>query len=493
MDKQSLSDLLSGNLFRIPDYQRGYAWGEKQLRDFVEDLDALVTDKNVQHHYTGTVVTYNPGESQTYCLEDVPVLDVVDGQQRLTTACLYLSVVIRALVKQRMDEYEQLIPKYLYEGTRCKLTLGSSTDELFHQLLSEGMALKKPVSSHQRRLRHACDFLQRRVDKVLSDPNEGIDYLKAMLKAITGRLVFTSYTIEEECEIGMTFELMNSRGKDLSVLELLKNYMLHWIHRNCLDKPDRDELTERVNRAWRDTYDFIGETGGNEDQCLRVAWTLYCDPQPKNWARYDGFKQPEYLPLRGFTDKSAKDRARQFLRTFVDGLPKVAKQYCAVLSPTENNTRSKRELLWLERIRHTGNIANFLPLLVASRGQSEKGTINENDYIDLLRALECYAYRVFLFEGKRADAGRSTLFRWGHDLFKEQQPNLAKIVADVHGLIRHYAKEESFTDRVANPENWYGSWRRVKYTLFEYEQRLLEHAGKPDDYLGGGGNQGFHH
>ena len=479
MNKQSLKDLLPGNLFRIPKYQRGYAWEKKQWNDFVEDLDALVTDENVKFHYTGTVVTYDSGVSESYNLEDFRMLDVVDGQQRLTTTCLYLSVIIRVLVEAGEDAYKQHIPKYLYEGTRCRLTLSNDTDELFHQLLSDGKPLRKPTTSHQKRLCNACGYFQSHVDKLRRDHGKSLDHLVNLFKAITGRLVFTSYTIEEECEIGMTFELMNSRGKGLSVLELLKNYLMHWIYRNS-DEGGRQELTKRINRSWQNTYHFIGEAGGIEDQCLRVAWTLYCDPQPKNWKGYDGFKQPQYLPLRGFADEPAKDRAMGFLRTFVGGLPEVASQYSTVLSPTEKNTRSQQELLWLERIKRTGNIANFLPLLVAARAQwSEKDAVNESDYIDLLCALECYAYRVFLFEGKRADAGRSNLFRWGHNLFKEEQPNLAQIVAEVHRLIRHYAKEESFKDGVANPEDWYGSWRRVKYTLFEYELHLLEEARKP--------------
>jgi len=47
---QSLSQIFQNKLFRIPDYQRGYAWQDPQLRDFWEDLLNLQTDRN---HYTG--------------------------------------------------------------------------------------------------------------------------------------------------------------------------------------------------------------------------------------------------------------------------------------------------------------------------------------------------------------------------------------------------------------------------------------------------------
>jgi len=57
MDKKTLKSLFSEALFRIPDYQRGYAWEKKQLNDFIQDIDALVVDE-VRNHYTGTIVVF---------------------------------------------------------------------------------------------------------------------------------------------------------------------------------------------------------------------------------------------------------------------------------------------------------------------------------------------------------------------------------------------------------------------------------------------------
>ncbi|WP_417345781.1 DUF262 domain-containing protein [Ferrimonas sp.] len=485
MNKQSLTDLFSSTLFHIPDYQRGYAWEKKQWRDFVEDLDALVTDDNVHYHYTGTVVTYQASyPTATYGRRPAKVVDVVDGQQRLTTTCLYLSVIINALIAKGRTEYERDIADFLYDGLRCKLTLNNDTAELFHRLLSEGRPLKLPSTPHQRRLCEATAYFQAHVAELLADDAKGVDYLIQLFEAITGKLVFTSYTIEEECEIGMTFELMNSRGKELSVLELLKNYLMHWTARNGAPE-EREELTSRVNLAWRDTYGFVGDSGGSESQCLRLAWTLYCHHLPKNWKGYDGFKQPQYIPLRDFAvdgqpGKGTKTKAetRAFMLKFVKGLPEVARHYQVVISPTADNTDSAAELAWLERINNTGNIANFLPLLVAARSRWQAGEVTEAQYIELLQALECYAYRVFLFEGKRSNSGSSTLYRWGHELFNQSQPNLEATVAKVHDLIRYYASDSAFAVQLKEPGKWY-HWRRLlKYTLFEYEHHLMDKEGK---------------
>ena len=49
---QSLSEIFCEKFFRIPDFQRGYAWEEEQLKDFWEDLE-LLNENNT--HYTGVL------------------------------------------------------------------------------------------------------------------------------------------------------------------------------------------------------------------------------------------------------------------------------------------------------------------------------------------------------------------------------------------------------------------------------------------------------
>ena len=76
----------------MPDYQRGYAWEDEQLREFWEDLDLIEPGRR---HYTGTVVLRDRSQSIQDEDREVPleVFDVVDGQQRLTTCTLLLDRV----------------------------------------------------------------------------------------------------------------------------------------------------------------------------------------------------------------------------------------------------------------------------------------------------------------------------------------------------------------------------------------------------------------
>lgn len=49
---KSLTEIFSNSFYRIPDYQRGYAWGERQLIDFWDDLTRLLNKPDLVH-YTG--------------------------------------------------------------------------------------------------------------------------------------------------------------------------------------------------------------------------------------------------------------------------------------------------------------------------------------------------------------------------------------------------------------------------------------------------------
>ena len=96
---QSLDQLFQNKLFRIPDYQRGYAWQQTQLVDFWEDLLNLQDNR---YHYTGmlSLKTLKRTDIENWGT-DLWMLDkgfkpchIVDGQQRITTFIILLNEII---------------------------------------------------------------------------------------------------------------------------------------------------------------------------------------------------------------------------------------------------------------------------------------------------------------------------------------------------------------------------------------------------------------
>lgn len=105
----TLRQLFANRFFRIPDYQRGYAWGERQLDDLWQDLLDLQQneDGSFRRHYTGTIYVERMSDAAIPECERWARTNssgfyyVVDGQQRLTT----LAILMHALCKAEAVEY----------------------------------------------------------------------------------------------------------------------------------------------------------------------------------------------------------------------------------------------------------------------------------------------------------------------------------------------------------------------------------------------------
>src|SRR6185436_13039772 len=95
-------------IFKIPDYQRGFAWTMRQLQDFWEDLVNLPPDK---FHYTGLLSlkkldkrVWSSWNDERWLLEDrgYKAFHIVDGQQRLTTFVIFIQALIE-LIKSKKE------------------------------------------------------------------------------------------------------------------------------------------------------------------------------------------------------------------------------------------------------------------------------------------------------------------------------------------------------------------------------------------------------
>lgn len=97
---KSLDSLFKEKLFRIPDYQRGYAWQHEQLKDFWEDLLNLSGNRS---HYTGVLTLKEiavdeiaESDKEYWLVEDhsYRLYHIVDGQQRLTTFIIFIQAFV---------------------------------------------------------------------------------------------------------------------------------------------------------------------------------------------------------------------------------------------------------------------------------------------------------------------------------------------------------------------------------------------------------------
>ena len=84
-----IAGVLKSYRLRVPPYQREYAWTDEEVRQLYEDLsNAKLENKD---YFLGTLVTINSGDSNP--------LEIVDGQQRLTTTAILLAAIRNHLIR----------------------------------------------------------------------------------------------------------------------------------------------------------------------------------------------------------------------------------------------------------------------------------------------------------------------------------------------------------------------------------------------------------
>lgn len=114
---ESLKNIFKDRIFKIPDYQRGYAWTTRQLKDFWEDIVNLPSDR---YHYTGLLslkkvdkVIWKNWNDEKWLIEDrgFRPFHIVDGQQRLATFVIFIQAITELLkdLPENKDKNEEEI------------------------------------------------------------------------------------------------------------------------------------------------------------------------------------------------------------------------------------------------------------------------------------------------------------------------------------------------------------------------------------------------
>ena len=492
---ESLDDLFHKRVFLVPDYQRGYSWESRQVREFLEDLELLGSEN---FHYTGTVVLHGLHSERRWMDEDgnrYTSVAIVDGQQRLTTIVLLLDGVRRLLAKssKKNRALAQGIGKnYIAVRARTgeplyKLTLNTDTDHIFKaNVLSDNPSVEGPNISSQKRLESAKNqiaaYLIANTDNGAKD---GREWLHALYMKVTPQLCFTLYQVEHEAEVGVIFEVMNDRGKPLTELEKVKNYLLH-ASVFLRDSNETNQLADRVNGAWaevlRELMSAGLESSADEDRLLRAHWLTHYDPQPRLWQGSKSIK--DHFALRNHQEKRQALLGR--LHRYTERLRQDCIAYCDAYEPTKTNAfdsfKSYPQLRldvveWSTKLVRIGVVAPFLPLLLAARIRWPE---RPDRYLELLQLCEAFAFRVYRVRQWRADAGQAALFRIGHKVWKKRMSYRA-VIESIKFELAHRCGDDEFREFTSweKPDDWY-NWPGLRYFLYEYEIALaLENGASP--------------
>lgn len=279
MEKQlnSLYELFNNTIYRIPDYQRGFAWTESEISAFWNDImnfdssssyymGVITTDKIDRKDYKDVL----PNDSWIVDLGGYTPLYVVDGQQRLTSIIILISAIVKNMTKNnreviniyRIDDIkETFLVKYKGTSTKDYTVLfgyddKNSSDAFFKSKILglDTYNVKIVNNKYNQNLKDAFSFFIDKLDKLSFDQIQDL-YLK-----LTTKILFNIYQIDHEINVFVTFETMNNRGKQLSTLELLKNRLIYLSTRfGEKYKINGEAVRKQINNCWKQLYDYLGK------------------------------------------------------------------------------------------------------------------------------------------------------------------------------------------------------------------------------------------
>ncbi|MGL2726408.1 DUF262 domain-containing protein [Helicobacter pylori] len=465
MELLDLDGVIEKGVFEIPSYQRGYAWQERQLKDFWNDLEHVSKLGDKFHYMHSLTLRELENELESSAFE------IIDGQQRLATSLILLGLL--AKTTQNKDPKYSLINlepilSYKYYGL----------SEAFRAIMEEEKDLEIfQTSFYAKNLIDAYTFFK---EKISDTP---VGTLEKMFDALIKKMLFSVVELNDNrIDPFSSFETINNRGKDLSTLELLKN-RLHFVAHKICDEEDLENLQNEINDTYTRIYHdlrffkddhlegflkhfvayYYGENSKFKERLLDTAF----DAHKKYHSSYDEYEKINDLLLY----LSYSSKVWYFLHTLDDEELRI------------EITPKMRGLL--DKMRHLNALSEnaFLPLLLSlltiqlavRSGDERHYTTKELE--DLLEYLERFGFLIYGVAGKNTAKNEwiGLAFKaiqacrfWEDKITIEDLPTLEKNFFNRHKNSALELLEESILSK-KNTEKWYEWGKALNYLLYEYE------------------------
>jgi hypothetical protein len=223
-DLSGIAGQLKERLLAVPIYQRSYAWDEDQVQEFWADVRGAFSDSHPEY-FLGTLVITRQANP--------PRDGIIDGQQRLATTSLLLAA-IRDEYKSRGDNVRADIVQKDYLATSdlvsatevARLSLSSDDLLFFQRRVVKALADPAPSRPSHELILKAYTYLRTQITKVADDAGPDwatrltnwVEFLKEKVKVIV-------LVVPSDSDAYLIFETLNDRGADLTIADLLKNYL----------------------------------------------------------------------------------------------------------------------------------------------------------------------------------------------------------------------------------------------------------------------------
>ncbi len=449
--QKTISTLFDGRkIFNIPQYQRAYAWEEKQLKDFVEDIENQKADRS---YFFGTILFQAQPRRDGF-----EMIDIVDGQQRITTLIIFMKLLL-AEQKKAGNDVKMLEDTYIQIYNRYKLrVLETDNDFFISYILQDNRPDDSQVHTpSQRRLLEAKDFLSQSLEARSGQIEDFIDTIERM-KVLT-------YSVEDKAEATLIFETTNDRGKSLTSLEKTKSFLMHKTYMVSDDpETDLDTLQNRFSEIYR-SYEEIESRVDRVDEDSILQYHFIAFEEWKNKSEYQDPVQMIKQKVNGLINENNENSTAK-AATFINRCSLKLKESFE----TAKALFTSRESHLLD-IFALSRQATFYPLLIKTY-RSDNSDTKEN-FKQVAQLVEIICFRLSII-GSRADKGRESLY----GLTKDFKRDFQQLISGLRSFIRHNCDTFDFTRALISPYFHFDvNPNEQRYLFWKYENYLREIGG----------------
>ena len=457
---ESVGHLFGTNLiFRVPRYQRYYAWDAEQIGDFLTDLELCLKARALgtpREHFFGGLVTVRTdvdGSSRQN-------MEVIDGQQRLASfsmlaaqlrnAALQLAesvditvpddpkaflVAFAKTLKAKFERYEDKIKLQVVEIDRLEL---SKPDLVFFKDLIEGRNPTASRTSHKL-LKQAWDRIGAKLALLIAA--EPTDVAKAEALSLVDTVMEEDWILihmitDSKAEAYRLFRVLNDRGTGLTEGELLRAQLLE-----ALDGVATNVQMQSVEETW-DT--ILAEAPEVVEQQLRSIFASMIGKRPGKTTLLDEFLAgcfPELISLPLVpSDVQAVVSKVEKLHVEINLLVKLQGGEWPFPSSTKVTAWDKSRLgLLINELKHT----NCMPLLLAATQLAEK------DFAEIVQMLERFMFRYKVISDAHIGAATSVYHQQAVEIRKGPAAyKIAELRKELQALLDKSANDAVFKSRL---------------------------------------------
>lgn len=443
-----VDELLKGNIFMIPRFQREYSWEPDQINAFWSD----VTENMNESYFIGAMVVYKVERA---------ILAVVDGQQRLTTITILLCAIRDAFKGLEQIDLANGLQAYIEQKDKENQTVyvlktETSFPYLQEEVLKSGEAeIASAIGREEEAIRSAFDIFRSNIQENVahflenkeqaSEDNiaDAIAWLKGLRDTVFD-LNLILVTLDNEDDAYLIFETLNTRGKDLALADLIRNHFAKFL------KPTSE--VDAAKMKWAQVLDTIKSSPVQLDPDTFIV---------HSWqSRYDFVTKAKVF--QRVKESINKKNAKSHLDRFVSD----AEQWRAIFDTDFLWNKSEKEVARSLAALRIFKVVQPAPGLLSLVRAYKDGIIKYKALRDALSAIERFHFAFNAVTSSRSSGGISGMYSsFGRQMFDSRDGNEAATA--IRELVR------KLQDRKVLESEFDAGFEQIVYTKKHSSQKAL--------------------